>query len=54
MIKIGNNNKINKSIIGNSNEVNDKSSNRLILENYVLPVIVGLTVAGIVFLLKWN
>ena len=54
MIKIGNNNKISKSVIGNNNEVTDEKEKNFILKNIIIPIIVGLIIAGIVFLLKWN
>lgn len=55
MINIGNNNKINKSIIGNNNKTELPSKdNKFILKNIIIPIIVGLIIAGIVFLLKWN
>lgn len=54
MINIGNNNKINKSIIGNNNKIETPKDNKFILKNIIIPIIVGLIVAGIVFLLKWN
>lgn len=54
MIKIGNNNKINKSIVGNNNQITDEKDNKFILKNIIIPIIVGLIIAGIVFFLKWN
>ena len=54
MINIGNNNKINKSIIGNNNKTEISKDNKFILKNIIIPIIVGLIIAGIVFLLKWN
>ena len=54
MIKIGNNNKINKSVIGNNNKLNKSEDRSFILTNIIIPIIVGLIIAGIVFLLKWN
>ena len=54
MIKIGNNNKINKSIIGNNNEKREEKDKNFILTNIIIPIIVGLIIAGIVFLLEWN
>ena len=54
MINIGNNNKINKSIIGNNNKTESTNDNKFILKNIIIQIIVGLIIAGIVFLLKWN
>lgn len=54
MINIGNNNKINKSIIGNNNKIESPKDNKFVLKNIIVPIIVGLVIAGIVFLLKWN
>ncbi|CCZ57769.1 unknown [Clostridium sp. CAG:762] len=54
MIKIGNNNKINKSIIGSDNKIEKEKDKKYILTNIIIPIIVGLIIAGIVFLLKWN
>ncbi len=54
MIKIGNNNKINKSVIGNNNGIANEKENKFILKNIIIPIIVGLIIAGIVFSLKWN
>lgn len=54
MIKIGNNNKINKSVIGNNNKVKKSDDKNFILTNIIIPIMVGLIIAGIVFLLKWN
>lgn len=54
MIRIGNNNKINKSIVGNNNEFKEENGKNFILTNIVIPIIVGLIIAGIVFLLNWN
>ncbi len=54
MIKIGNNNKINKSVIGNNNGITNEKENKFILKNIIIPIIVGLIIAGIVFFLKWN
>ena len=61
MIKIGNNNKINKSIIGNNKNYNgcnvmvkNDKEKCFVLKNIIIPVVVGLIIAGIVFLLKWN
>lgn len=54
MINIGNNNKINKSIIGNNNKTENPKDSKFILKNIIIPIIVGLIIAGIVFLLKWN
>lgn len=54
MINIGNNNKINKSIIGNNNKIEAPKDNKFVLKNIIVPIIVGLIIAGIVFLLKWN
>ncbi len=54
MINTGNNNKINKSIIGNNNKTESTNDNKFILKNIIIPIIVGLIIAGIVFLLKWN
>ena len=54
MIKIGNNNKINKSIIENNNGIKKEKDKSFILTNIIIPIIVGLIIAGIVFLLKWN
>lgn len=53
MISIGNKNKIKKTIIGSNNKI-DKSEDKFILKNIVIPILVGLIVAGIVFILKWN
>lgn len=54
MINIGNNNKINKSIIGNNNKIEPSKDNKFILKNIIIPITVGLIIAGITFLLKWN
>ncbi len=54
MIKIGNNNKINKSVIGNNNETTSPEEEKFVLKNIIIPIMVGLITAGIVFLLKWN
>ena len=61
MIKIGNNNKINKSIIVNNKSnvggnVNIKEAKEkyFVLKNIIIPIVVELIIAGIVFLLKWN
>ncbi len=62
MIKIGNNNKINKSIIGNNSKFNkdcnvtvkDDKEKYFALKNIIIPIAVGIIIAGIVFLLKWN
>lgn len=53
MINIGNNNKINKSTIGNNN-LKKRNNKSFILTNIIIPITVGLIIAGIVFLLKWN
>ncbi len=54
MIKIGNNNKINKSIVGNNNKIKMNKDGNFIIKDILLPIIVGLIIAGIVFLLNWN
>ncbi len=54
MIKIGNNNKFNKSVIGNNNETISPENGKFVLKNIIIPIMVGLITAGIVFLLKWN
>ena len=64
MIKIGNNNKFNKSIIGSNNniktnigcnkKVREDKDKQFILKNILIPIAVGLIIAYIVYLLKWN
>ena len=54
MINIGNNNKINKSIIGNNNKTESPKDSKFVLKNIIIQIIVGLIIAGIVFLLKLN
>lgn len=51
MIKVGNKNKINKSIIGNHN--NSSKGNNVLIE-IIIGVVVGVIVAAIVYYLGWN
>lgn len=51
-MKIGNNNKIQKSVIGNNNKLNTKEENKVVL--IIIEIIVGIIIAGVVFLLGWN
>lgn len=50
-IKIGNNTKIKKSIIGNNNKIENK-------DNFIITIIItimtGVVIAGIVYYLGWN
>ncbi len=49
-IRIGNNNTIKKSNIGN-NKIEAKEN---IITSIIIPIITGLIIAGIVFYLGWN
>ena len=52
MNKIGNKNKINQSIIGNNNKIQDNKQN--IFFNAIITIITGIIVAGIIYYLGWN
>jgi len=50
-IKIGNNSKIKKSIIGNNNKIENKDN---LIVTIIITIITGIIVAGIVYYLGWN
>lgn len=52
MSKIGNNNKIKNSIIGNNNSVPDKKDNHLI--TIIITITTGIIIGGVLYFLGWN
>ncbi len=54
MINIGNNNKIKEAVIGNNNNIEASKDQKFVLKNIIIPIVVGLVIAGIVYWLGWN
>lgn len=53
-IKISNKNKIKNSIIGDNNIIQTEKKKINILVDIIIPILVGLVIAGIVFYIGWN
>lgn len=52
MIRLGNENKIKNSVVGNNNQIREKKENQLL--TIVITIITGVIVGGIIYLLGWN